>query len=260
MSSVSRASTTISALRKDVQRLTSDVRSKASAADLAALSDEVSRLNKADPGALRKDVQRLTSDVSSKASADVAVENVFGYNDARPLNGIIAHLTHKCCGNVHKKGIVNVTGSSCLSGCEPENATDFGSDSMFYSNNLPNSWICYDFKEQRVTPTSYSIKSFGDGRDDYHPKSWVLEVSNDGSSWQAVDTRKDSQIPSTKFAKSSYVTRNFDIVPPPSNAFRFIRFRQTWKNHGGDHLLVISALELFGTLCSPVRRPRLWKQ
>ena len=109
------------------------------------------------------------------------------------------------------------------------------------SDNLPNSWFCYDFKEWRVAPTSYSIKPFDGG---CFPRSWVLEVSNDGSegSWAVVDSRKDN------CRLRQLCTSNFKIRPIPSGAFRFFRLRQTGKNAGGGDQLVIQRLELFGVL------------
>ena len=177
----------------------------------------------------------------------------FVYSEEKPLDGIIAHLTRECGGNVHKEGVVNVTGSSCLGGDEAENAVDLGSDSFFISNNSRNSWICYDFKGRRVTPTSYSIRSMCWAAGSFHPKSWVLEVSNDGSelSWNVVDSRQNNNDLNDK-----NVTRNFSLGTPQSGAFRFVRLRLTGKNHGGSDnldicgsdILAISALELFGTL------------
>ena len=58
------------------------------------------------------------------------------YNQARPLDGIIAHLTRECGGNVHKEGVVNVTASGCFrDGFKPENAVDLKSDSIFYADD-----------------------------------------------------------------------------------------------------------------------------
>ena len=171
--------------------------------------------------------------------------------------GIIAQLTRECGGNVHKKGVVKVTASSCFGGCEPENAVDLWQDSQFWSQNEPNSWICYDFGGRRVVVTKYSITSTssgsrrktGSGSRSLHPKSWVLEISKDGSegSWVVVDRREknfDLNYPS--------VTRKFGISTGPGGAFpaRFARLRQTGENHNGDDRLVICALELFGELLS----------
>ena len=69
----------------------------------------------------------------------------FVYNPAEPLDGIIAHLTRECGGNVHAKGVVKVTASGFLGDHEPENTVDLKSHSYFRSADSPNSWICYDF-------------------------------------------------------------------------------------------------------------------
>ena len=78
-----------------------------------------------------------------------------------------------------------------------------------------------------------------------NPKSWVLEVSNDGSegSWAVVDSRDDNNDLNDK-----HVTRNFALGTPQGGSFRFVRLRQTGKNHYGNDHLIISALELFGVL------------
>ena len=164
----------------------------------------------------------------------------------QPLNGIISHLRRECGGNVHMEGVVNVTASSCYGeGCKPENAVDFNPNRPFASQDLPNSWICYDFKGRRVTPTSYSIMSWAAVPGYNHLKSWVLEVSNDGSegSWETVDSRENNNNLNRENG-----TCNFPIIDPPSGAFRFVRLRLTGPTHKGDHMLEFCALELFGVL------------
>ena len=173
-------------------------------------------------------------------------------NQGNPLDGIIAHLTRECGGNVHEKGVVTVTASSRFEleedeeGCiEPKNVADLGLDSCFASKDSPNSWICYEFVGRRVTPTGYSIRSYWEGPGMANPKSWVLEVSNDGSegSWEVVDSREDNNE-----LNDTHVTRNFAISAPTSGAFRFVRLRLTGKNHYGNDCLALCALELFGAL------------
>ena len=175
----------------------------------------------------------------------IAAPGEFPFYEMQPLNGIVAHLAPECDGNVHEKGVVSVTASSFMSGDKPENVIDLESRSEFCSNRSPNSWICYAFGERRVTPTSYSIRSCGHGKGGEHPKSWVLEVSNDGSedSWVVVDSRENNED-----LNSSYVIRNFAISDPVSEAFRFVRLHQTGKNHKGNDYLYLSALELFGAI------------
>ena len=168
----------------------------------------------------------------------------FVYDESKKLDGVIAHLARECRGNVHDKGIVNVTASSvCAISSQPKNAVDLRTDSRFWSRNEANAWICYDFRERRVIPTSYSVRSWHDGPGSCHLKSWVIEVSNDGHSWTEIDRRDDNND-----LNSSWVTVNFKISRVPSESFRFFRLRQAGKNHQGDYCLDLSALEIFGTL------------
>ena len=206
---------------EDIESLKREVRERASAMEI---SDEVSRLKEAEAPDGRE----------------------FVYRGAPELDGIIAHLTRECGGNVHEKGVVEVTSIGCLDvNHQPENVVDFWSLSHFCSVDLPNSWIRYNFRGWRVTLTSYSIKSYCWRPGGDHPRSWVLEVSNDGSegSWTVVDSRENSFDLNDKF-----VTRNFAVSARPSGAFRFVRLRLTGKNHRGENFLQVCALELFGTL------------
>jgi hypothetical protein len=80
------------------------------------------------------------------------------------LNGIISHLTAKCCGNVHDKGAVEISASS-LHYNDPSfalwNAADLGNKgSCFGSRKGTGAWICSDFKELRIKPTHYTIRMY----------------------------------------------------------------------------------------------------
>ena len=143
------------------------------------------------------------------------VQREFVCIEGMPLDGIIAHLTRKCGGNVHKKGVVEVTGSSWATGSEPHVA-DLGTNLHFQSNDEPNSWICYDFKERRVAPTSYSIRMCCWG----FMRSWVLEVSDDGMNWEVIDRQENSND-----LKGAFMTHNFVLSAPPSGSFRFVRLQ-----------------------------------
>ena len=187
----------------------------------------------------------LDSKIGKKSPRDVKPPGrEFPYKESDPLNGIIAHLTRECGGNVHDKGIVNITASSVNSSSEEKrNAVDFETNTYFVSQNTPNSWICYDFKDSRVSPTSYSVRSCAYGPGSNHPKSWVFEVSNDETNWTVVDRRDNNGD-----LNNNFVTRNFRLSSTSSESFRFVRLRQTGKTHGGRDNLVLSALEIFGFL------------
>jgi hypothetical protein len=93
-------------------------------------------------------------------------------------DGIIAHLTRECGGNVYDRHVVVVTcgsfekethGASAHSGAfgnldcaAAKNASDLGATSYFRSafrnkeEDIPhtrNNWLCYNFKEKKIVPT-----------------------------------------------------------------------------------------------------------
>jgi hypothetical protein len=97
-------------------------------------------------------------------------------------DGIIAHLTRECGGNVHDRHAVDITSGSFekeTCGANPhsgaydnllryaaKNAFDLETDSPFLSAyrdeegvipHTRNNWLCYDFKERRIVPSHYTI-------------------------------------------------------------------------------------------------------
>lgn len=163
----------------------------------------------------------------------------FVCKDSNKLDGIIAHLTQRFGGNVHDKGIVHVTASSAQRLSAPKWLVD-PSYHEFRSHERPNSWICLEFKERRVIPTSYSMQS-----SDYcHPMSWVVEVSNDetGGCWTEID-RRDKSID----LLTNGVIVNFKISHVPSEGVRYFRLTQI-ANDRGTGKIVLLGLEIFGTL------------
>ena len=181
----------------------------------------------------------------------------FAYNEATKFNGIIAGLTGECHGNVHDKGKVTITASSAdttsrdgkIVPYQPKVVADLQENSWFCSKNSSGQWICYDFKDMLVKPTWYSIRSYFAGEHGCHPKSWDIEVSNDGGSWDCIDQQRDNQdLFDGKFKEASFqITTEHDPV-------RYVRLRLVAKNHFPSDTLKISAFELFGTL-SPKPAP-----
>ena len=194
--------------------------------------------------ALREEVKRLKSDEERLEDALKRIPVQVRYDDARPLDGIIAYLTRECGGNVHEKEIVEVTASSVDSlDVKPENVVDLTTSSNFCSKGEENSWVCYNFKQRRVAVTSYSIRSFDAGRGYGHPRSWVLQVSNDGEVWNTIDSRENNSDLNNRL-----VTCHFPVTTQPEGDFRFVRLLQTGPNHHPGHRLIISGLELFGSI------------
>jgi hypothetical protein len=75
-----------------------------------------------------------------------------------PFSGIISHLTSQFGGNVHSQGIVNITSSSDYKN-KPWQVADHGWNDHWYSQSVPNSWICFDFKRHSISLKNYTLKT-----------------------------------------------------------------------------------------------------
>jgi hypothetical protein len=170
-------------------------------------------------------------------------------------DGIIAHLTRECGGNVHDRHVVDITSGSFEKETygtrgAPKNAADLETRSYFdsayrpKSENIPhtrNNWICYDFKERRIVPTHYTISTNIYGPGGFHLKLWLVETSTDGENWQEVAHEEDN-----KQFNSCRCTDTFPVAG--GEECRFIRLVNIGKNHEGNDRLYITAWEIFGNL------------
>jgi hypothetical protein len=188
--------------------------------------------------------------------------------------GIIAHLTRECGGNVHDRHIVDVTCGSFEKetvganphtgaydnrpGCAAKNAADLKTDSQFWSayrekeEDIPhtrNNWICYNFKKRRIIPTHYTIRTNWQGPGGRHLKSWRVETSMDGESWREIAREENNeQLNGKRFTGTFAVAGRGEC--------RSIRLVNIGRNHIGNDQLWISAWEIFGNLVeddTPVR-------
>ena len=112
------------------------------------------------------------------------------------------------------------------------------------SNCNTNSWICFDFQNNRVAPTDYTIRSpTGWGDNSPEPQNWVIEGNNDNSSWDLLSEEKYCSI----IHKKGKI-HTFNIHNKTSKEYRYIWLSKTGKNgHGGDYL-IIDSFELYGIL------------
>jgi prefoldin subunit 5 len=179
--------------------------------------------------------------------------------------GIIAHLTRECGGSVHDRHVVDVTCGSFekeTQGANPysgpyynspnyaaKNAADLESSSEFisaYRNekenilHTRNNWVCYDFKERRIVPTHYTIRTHEYHPDDAHLKSWLVETSADGQSWRVAREADNKELNGCLFAATFAIAGGGEC--------RFIRLVQIGTNHFRNDQLAISAWEIFGSL------------
>jgi hypothetical protein len=183
-------------------------------------------------------------------------------------DGIIAHLTRGCGGNVHDRHVVDVTCGSFEKetwgvnphsgrydddpGIAAKNAADLEDTTFFFSahrqthehiRDKRNNWICYDFKKRRIVPTHYTIRTHQYGQGDEHLKSWLVETSADGKDWEEVGYEM-----SNKQLNGEYFTGTFPVADGGEWECRFIRLVQIGRNHYGTDVPAISAWEIFGSL------------
>lgn len=162
------------------------------------------------------------------------------------FSGILNYLLTKTSGKIEKE--VNITSSSVYynqENCLPRNVVLFNDQSnVFLSDNAPNSSICFDFKEHRVIPSNYTIKSSDPLRHNGdHPKCWIFEASNDNDNWETLDSQNDC-----KDLNGSNLVKTFAIKNNDPKEFRYIRLRSTGPSWSGDNYFGFDSFEIFGSM------------
>jgi hypothetical protein len=184
----------------------------------------------------------ITKRLSGTAIVDVAKSSRYArpsrVREGSPLDGIIAELTRRHGGNVHARGIVTVSASSVYSSSYPvQNAVDFDQQTIFHSTSALNQWLCYDFKARRIELTDYSIAA----DPGYLLRCWIVEGSDDGSSWTVLDERKDN-----RDADSNHPIATFSVEGRMK--CRYLRLRQTGRCANNSDYLVLYGFEVFGAI------------
>jgi hypothetical protein len=149
-------------------------------------------------------------------------------------------LTRTAGGNAHDRGIVDVSASSVWPNFVARNAVDLDQNNSYESMNQPNQWLCYDFKDRRIRLTDYSIAAH---TNNYFLRSWVVEGSEDGSTWTTLDERQNNND-----ANSSHPIATFKVDQSRDLEWRFIRLRQTGKCSSNYDYLILFGFEVFGSV------------
>jgi hypothetical protein len=128
----------------------------------------------------------------------------------------------------------------------PKNATHLQNrttSSFFWTNDEPNSWLCYDLKNMEITLTHYSILSYlNRPNGSSHPKSWCMEVSMTGQDWTEVHRCTDNSD-----VNGSNLIGMYEV----NHSMRcwFVRLRQTGTTHYSTDHLIMCGFEIFGIFC-----------
>jgi hypothetical protein len=158
-----------------------------------------------------------------------------------PWSGLISHLGNSCFGNVHEKGLVEITCSSNYRN-HCWDVVNYDWNNYWHTNDSANSWIQFDFKDWVVSLTHYSLKS--DGYISNHLLKWELSGSTDCNRWVVLDQRQTNDL------NERYTTKIFSCSAAGSGAdfYRYIRLQQTGKNSAGYDYLMLANIEFFGLM------------
>jgi hypothetical protein len=162
-------------------------------------------------------------------------------NPGSPWSGLISYLEEMCCGNVHEKGVIEITcSSSYCNHCW--DVVNYKWNDYWCTKDVGNSWIQIDFNKWFVSLTHYSLKSDGEGA--HHLVQWELRGSLDGNTWVVLDQRH------TKDLDGEYITKTFCCNGEGSftTSYRYIRLHQTGKNSSGRDYLMLGNIEFFGLI------------
>lgn len=182
--------------------------------------------------------ERYTIQQKSGITIEFQNENTFA--------GIVSYMKKNSTTNIYD--LIDITYSSNNN----ENSDQYHPRSMFMyedkgkhfvTKNIKGSWICFDFKDHRVIPTDYTLRSASTYPNWYHPKSWVIEGSTDNLSWQILDDQKNCS-----YLNGKNLSHTFKIKNEESNEFRFIRMKSTGNDWGNANYLAIESFEIYGTL------------
>ena len=151
--------------------------------------------------------------------------------------------------NAIDEGIVNITSSSVISDkviYQPRNVLNYEDDrQIFQSYGESNSWLCIDFKNFKINPTHYSLRSNAFGvKGVFNPQSWDIEGSNDLNNWDLLDSRRKE-----KSLDNRAATNTFEITNKSCNYYQYIRIIQRGVNtRNYNESLCFSSIELFGSI------------
>jgi hypothetical protein len=143
------------------------------------------------------------------------------------------------------KGAVKVSASSIAADAKELNSVVGREPAMFCTQGNEKAgadWVCFDFKEQKVLTTSYTLRHYN--KTGNVLRNWKLEGSLDGKEWELVDERTEDD----HIVDKAGATASFFLARPVRKVFNQLRIVVTGKNSSGNHKLCLSGCEFYGCL------------
>ena len=173
----------------------------------------------------------------------------YSNDSSKRFKGILSHLGNGDPQKALDDKIIDIKASSVYGNYanhQPRCVLNQISSDNFYSKNEPNSWLFIDFKEIKVNPSHYSIKSNGwSGKGNHHPQSWDIEGSTDLISWDLLDSRRNETSLDDRDASNTFT---ISCQTNKRKYYRYLRIMQKDKNTANNNHLVIGSIEFFGQI------------
>lgn len=177
-----------------------------------------------------------------KPNYNPKTETTIQYTKDNEFDGIINYLSKNSQSSIYEE--IQITSSSTFWSNSPRNTVLYNDHKKyFFSQNYKNSWICFNFKEHKIIPKNYSVKSHDNSENSCHPKSWVIEASNDEKSWEIIDEQENCSL-----LNGSLLSFTFTIENPENKEYQFLRMRQIDSCWDGSYNFSIDSIEFYGTL------------
>ena len=164
----------------------------------------------------------------------------FVYDEQNPFKGIINRLTELCSGNPHLKGVIYISASSTQAN-HPGQVIDYSWNSHWVSNNEPDQWIKFDFKQLKLQITGYCIKTYNYVAGGNHLKNWSIQMSANDSDWVEIDHHSVDETLNGKSKIAYFNLRNPSTV-------RYLRLLQTGRTWCDSDMLSFTNIEFYGKM------------
>jgi len=186
---------------------------------------------------------------------DAPMGRQFHYSSPFDTNGILYHIGTRGGEqeyvNPGEKGWIGVSRSSSEAG-KAWDAAGRQSVPETYTRREPGAWYVFDLKPtRRVVPTHYSIMH--DQEKGYCLRSWNFEGSVDGKTWVRLREHvNDTTLNAPKATGTWQIQPSATAESGEPVGYRFFRLLSCDKNSSGDHYMVVSGFEVYGTLLKVV--------
>ncbi|OHS94875.1 hypothetical protein TRFO_10803 [Tritrichomonas foetus] len=189
--------------------------------------------------------------VSLITEKDVNLENLSRYDNIQLFykdslfDGVFAYLYNKTDGNPVLNNTVEITTTDWRSNSHPSsNIVDpiKRDEGNWYFGSTNNGTIIFNLKDYRLNLNGYTLKSHSSSwANGCFLNSWRIEGSNDGKSWEEVDSKSSNLLHEN--LKAVYFQCN-----SKSHYFQYFRFLQTSKNTNYTDHIALHSIEFFGVL------------